>query len=205
MAAPASQLSRSLGLWDLVFIGIILVQPTAPMSVYGVIHNKAGGRAATTILIAMVAMLFTAISYGRMARAYPSAGSAYTYVGQEIHSAFGYATGWSMLMDYVLNPVICVVWCSEAARNILPIPYVLWAAFFALLFTFMNLRRIRATARINEILTAIMGILIVAMLVCTVRYIIGLQHPESGFFTHPIYDPRTFSWARVKAGTSLAG
>jgi amino acid transporter len=204
MTAPASHLSRSLSLWDLVFIGIILVQPVAPMSVYGALHNTAGGHTTTTILIAMVAMLFTAISYGRMARAYPSAGSAYTYVGQEIHSAFGYATGWSMLMDYVLNPVICVVWCSQAAQNILPIPYVLWAAFFALLFTFMNLRRIRATARINEILTAIMGILIIAMLVCTVRYIIGLQHPGAGFFTDPFYDPQTFSWARVKAGTSLA-
>src|SRR5258708_1352015 len=204
MAAPASQLSRSLGLWDLVFIGIILVQPTAPMSVYGVIHNKAAGHATTTILIAMVAMLFTAISYGRMARAYPSAGSAYTYVGQEIHSSFGYVTGWSMLMDYVLNPVICVRWCSQAAGNILPIPFVLWAAFFALLFTFVNLRRIHATALINEILTAIMGILIVAMLVCTLRYILGLQHLETGFFTHPIYDPRTFSWDLIKTGTSTA-
>src|ERR1039457_6581115 len=204
MAAPASHLSRSLGLWDLVFIGIILVQPTAPMSVFGAIHNRAGGHTTTTILIAMVAMLFTAISYGRMARAYPSAGSAYTYVGQEIHSSFGYVTGWSMLMDYVLNPVICVVWCSEAARNILPLPYTLWAAFFALLFTFVNLRRIRATARINEILTAIMGILIVVMLVCTVRYVMGLQHHDAGFFTHPLYDPRTFSWQRVATGTSLA-
>ena len=44
----------------------------------------------------MVAMLFTAISYGRMARAYPSAGSAFTYVGQEIHPIPGYVTGWSM-------------------------------------------------------------------------------------------------------------
>ena len=204
MAAPASQLSRSLGLWDLVFIGIILVQPTAPMSVYGVIHNKAAGHTTTTILIAMVAMLFTAVSYGRMARAYPSAGSAYTYVGHEIHSAAGYITGWSMLMDYVLNPVICVVWCSQAARNILPIPYVLWAAFFALLFTFVNLRRIHATARINEILTAIMSVLIIAMLVCTARFIFGLGSLESGFFTHPVYDPRTFSWDLVKTGTSTA-
>jgi len=204
MAAPASQLSRSLGLRDLVFIGIVLVQPTAPMSVYGVIHNKANGHVTTTILIAMVAMLFTAVSYGRMARAYPSAGSAYTYVGQEIHSAAGYITGWSMLMDYVLNPVICVVWCSQAARNILPIPYVLWAAFFAVMFTFVNLRRIHATARINETLTAIMSILIIAMLVCTARYIFGMGHLEAGFFTNPVYDPRTFSWDLVKTGTSTA-
>lgn len=198
-------LTRSLGLWDLVFIGIILVQPTAPMPLFGVVQQQARGHVVTTILIAMVAMLFTAISYGRMARAYPSAGSAYTYVGQEIHPALGYATGWSMLMDYVLNPVICTIWCSKAALNILPmIPYALWALFFASLFTFMNLRRVRATARINAVLTFVMGVVIVAMLVYTVRYVLGLPALDLGFFTRPFHDPQTFSWQRVATGTSLA-
>src|ERR1700758_4639346 len=148
-ASPTTvtHLRRALTLWDLILYGIIVIQPTAPMSVFGVLANRGRGHVVTTILIAMVAMLFTALSYGRMARAYPSAGSAYTYVGQELHSSLGYATGWSMLMDYVLNPVICTIWCAKAAQNIWPLPYVLWAAFFATLFTFMNLRRIRATAR----------------------------------------------------------
>jgi amino acid transporter len=203
-AATAATLKRSLGLWDLVFIGIILVQPTAPMPLYGVVQNEAGGHAVTTILIAMVAMLFTALSYGRMARAYPSAGSAYTYVGQELHSSLGYATGWSMLMDYVLNPVICTIWCAKAAQNIVALPYVVWAAFFAALFTFMNLRRIRATARINEVLTFAMGIVIVAMLAATARYVFGLPHLDAAFFTRPFYDPATFSWQHVATGTSLA-
>jgi amino acid transporter len=203
-SATSQHLSRSLGLWDLVFIGIILVQPTAPMPLYGVVQNEARGHAVTTILIAMVAMLFTAISYGRMARAYPSAGSAYTYVGQELHSSLGYATGWSMLMDYVLNPVICTIWCAKAAQNIWPLPYVLWAAFFAALFTMMNLRRIRATARINAILTAVMSVVIVAMLVCTVRYVMGLPNLNAAFFTRPFYDPQTFTFQRIATGTSLA-
>src|SRR5690242_13858057 len=132
-------LHRSLGLWDLVFMGIILVQPTAPMPLFGVVEQEAHGHVVTGVLIAMVAMLFTAFRYGRMARVYPSAGSAYTYVGQEIHPALGYATGWSMLMDYVLNPLICTIWCSKAALNILPsVPYGVWAILFSLLFTWMN-------------------------------------------------------------------
>ncbi len=204
-AESAAHLTRALGLWDLVFIGIILVQPTAPMPLFGVVQVQARGHVVTTILIAMVAMLFTAISYGRMARAYPTAGSAYTYVGHEIHSALGYATGWSMLMDYVLNPMICTIWCSKAAMNIIPgIPYALWALFFAGLFTFMNLRRIQATARINEILAFVMSLVIIAMLVCTVRYVLGLPHLDLGFFTKPFFDPQTFSMQRVATGTSLA-
>src|ERR1700722_13119016 len=89
-------LRRALGLWSLVIIGMVMVQPTAPMGIYGVISNKAHGHVVTTVLIAMLAMLFTAVSYGRMARVYPSAGSAYTYVGQEIHPALGYMVGWGM-------------------------------------------------------------------------------------------------------------
>src|SRR5947208_16065621 len=98
------RLRRALGLWDLILYGMIVIQPPAPMRVYGVMSQRARGHAVTTVLIAMVAMLFTAISYGRMARAYPSAGSAFTYVGSEIHPALGYVTGWSMAMDYFLNP-----------------------------------------------------------------------------------------------------
>src|SRR5581483_11089643 len=109
----APSLRRSLTLWHLIIIGIVIIQPIAPMGVYGIISNKAGGHVVTTILSAMVAMLLTAISYGRMARVYPSAGSAYTYVGQEIHPVAGYVTGWAMVMDYILNPLICTIICSK--------------------------------------------------------------------------------------------
>ena len=76
------KLRRTLTLWDLILYGIVVIQPTAPMSVFGVLDKHGRGHVVTSILIAMAAMLFTAISYGRMARAYPSAGSAFTYVGQ---------------------------------------------------------------------------------------------------------------------------
>src|ERR1039458_1391310 len=115
MASPSTEtahLRRALGLWDLILYGVIVIQPTAPMSVFGVLSNRGRGHVVTAILIAMSAMLFTAISYGRMARAYPSAGSAFTYVGREINPALGYITGWSMVMDYMLNPIICIVWVS---------------------------------------------------------------------------------------------
>src|ERR1035437_10832114 len=96
---PAPRLRRSLTLWDLILYGIIVIQPTAPMPAYGVFSNAGQGHVVTSILIAMIAMVFTAMSYGRMARVYPSAGSAYTYVGRALHPSLGYVTGWSMTMD----------------------------------------------------------------------------------------------------------
>ncbi|HUY95493.1 MAG TPA: hypothetical protein VMU71_09345, partial [Terracidiphilus sp.] len=77
-------LKRSLRFRDLVLYGIILIQPTAPMPVFGVLYDKSHGQVTATILLALVAMLFTAISYGRMARVYPHGGSAFLYVGKEI-------------------------------------------------------------------------------------------------------------------------
>ena len=119
-SANTPRLRRSLTLWDLILYGIIVIQPVAPMSVFGVLSDRGRGHVVTAILIAMVAMLFTGISYGRMARAYPSAGSAFTYVAQEINPAVGFVTGWSMVMDYMLNPLICIRWCSEQASNFAP-------------------------------------------------------------------------------------
>src|ERR1700755_1249000 len=130
--ASAPPLRRTLTLWDLILYGVIVIQPVAPMSVFGVLSDRGRGHVVTTILVAMVAMLFTAFRYGRMARAYPSAGSAFTYVGQEINPALGFVTGWSMVMDYMLNPMICIVWCSQQANVFAPgVPYVAWAIFFA--------------------------------------------------------------------------
>ena len=179
-----------------------MIQPTAPMPLFGVVSNAARGHVVTTILIAMVAMLFTAISYGRMARAYPSAGSAYTYVGQEVHPALGYLAGWGMLMDYVLNPLICTIWCSKAAMNVVPmVPEEAWKIFFALLFTFLNIRKIEASARTNQLLAGAMGIVVIWMLGASVNFV--MAHPGTDFLK-PFYDPSTFQWKTVSSGTALA-
>jgi amino acid transporter len=202
-AAPG--LNRVLGLKELVLYGIVLVQPTAPMPVYGVVCEEAKGHVVTTILIGMVAMLFTAISYGRMARAYPSSGSAYTYVGRELHPALGYLTGWAMMFDYALNPIICVIWCSKAAMNFVPeMPFPVWAVSFAALFTLLNLRGIKASSRTNEFITAGLGVVIVIFLMAAVRTILRAHDLGAVFFLRPFYDPETFSWKAVSTGTSIA-
>jgi putrescine importer len=198
-------LRRSLKLHHLILYGIIIIQPTAPMSIYGVVSNAARGHVTTTILIAMVAMLFTAVSYGRMARVYPSAGSAYTYVGKEIHPLAGYVVGWSMLMDYMLNPIICAIWCSAAAQNILPqIPYAAWAVAFVLVFTGLNLRGVQSSSRVNTLLALGLSIVVVIFIACAIRYIAVVAKPVGGQWLLPFYDSATFAPGRIFHGTSIA-
>ncbi len=209
MSTPAEtcrppRLARVLTLWDLIIYGLVIIQPTAPLPLFGVVHSVAKGHVATTILIGMVAMMLTAISYGRMANAYPSAGSSYTFVGREIYWHVGFLTGWCMVLDYTLNPTIGTIWCSKAAMNILPLPFAFWAVFFAALFTAMNLRGIRASARTNTILTAGMTAVIAAFFFTAARYIIGREGLGGLFSWQPFYDPKTFSWPLVSTGTSIA-
>jgi amino acid transporter len=202
-AAP--QLQRSLKLWHLIVYGIIIIQPTAPMGIYGVVSNIAHGHVVTTILIAMVAMLFTAISYGRMARVYPRAGSAFSYVSEELNPKLGYVVGWAMLMDYVLNPIICVIWCSQAARNIVPnVPYAFWVISFALLITYLNTRGIQTSGRVNAILSIAMSLVVILFLGEGARYIFSTVHPTGLDLLRPFYDSSTFSTSTVFRGTSVA-
>jgi putrescine importer len=198
-------LKRSLRYWDLVLYGIILIQPTAPMPSFGVIYQEARGHVVTAILFAMVAMLFTSVSYGRMARVYPQGGSAFMYVGRELHPALGYMTGWCLVMDYILNPLICTIWSAKAAQNFVPeVPYVVWIFFFAALFTMLNLNGVETSARINAGMAAALGVVIVIVAVAVLRYLFHLPAQPTSFYTTPFYDPSRFSSHALFRGTSIA-
>jgi putrescine importer len=206
-------LKRALGLSGLIFYGIILIQPTAPMPLFGAAAVAGGGHVVTAILIGMVAMLFTAISYGRMANAYPSAGSAYAYVSREIHPALGYFVGWSIIFDYVMNPIICVIWIAGAAVALLPkisnhnevtVITCVFIVLFTILFTAMNLRGIEASSRTNGIITVALGVVIVLFLGAAVHYLWLNPPGRSADYTRPFYDPQTFSFSAVRSGAALA-
>jgi len=199
------RLRRTLTLRDLILYGVIVLQPVAPMSAFGALSDRGRGHVVTAILIAMIAMLSTAISYGRMARVYPSAGSAFTYVAQEIHPSMGYITGWSMVMDYIVNPLICTVWCAEQANQFAPgIPIGGWKIFFAVVFTLLNLQGIKTSARVNAGMAAAMSAVVIVIFVAAIHYILGHPHSDPGFFTRPFYDSQTFSWGGLFGCTSLA-
>jgi putrescine importer len=203
-SAAGPRLRRTLTLTDLILYGIIVIQPVAPMSVFGVLSDRGRGHVVTAILIAMVAMLFTGMSYGRMARAYPSAGSAFTYVAQEVNPAVGYITGWSMVMDYMLNPLICTVWCAGQANQFAPgVPTWIWKIFFAVVFTLLNIRGIKTSARLNTGMAVAMGAVVVAIFVAGARYIFGAPH-DTAYYSRPFYDPHTFTVAGLFGCTSIA-
>src|SRR5579863_2216458 len=197
-------LQRVLSLGDLFWYGIVAVTPSAPATVFGLADSQSRGHVVLTILAGMVAMVLTAISYGRMASLYPSAGSAYTYVSRGIHPYLGFAAGWAMLLDYIVIPLFCVIYGTLALQRALPwMPFFVGSALFAGGITMLNLHGIRSTARANQVLLAIMFAVLGAFLFCAVRYLWMRQGLAGLFSTAPFYNPATFNVRRIAGATSF--
>ena len=224
--SSAPHLRRVLGLGDLVFYGIVLIQPVGAVGPFGLANKISLGHVTLTILIALVAMMLTAISYGRMAGLYPVAGSAYTYVGRGLNAHLGFIAGWAMFLDYLVIPIVSVVYGAESTQRLIDdlapgvsqklvsalglsldpqhAGFVLWVIIFVGLSTFLNLRGIKWTAHANKLLTAIMCLVIGIFIVQAIRYL-WLGQGWSGLLsTEPFYNPRTFNLRAVGTATSLA-
>jgi amino acid transporter len=205
-ASPSvPHLRRVLSLWDLIVYGIVLVMPIAPVPLFGVAQQLSNGHAVSTILLSMVAMALTAVSYGRMAALYPSAGSAYTYVRLSLNPTLGFLTGWAMFLDYLLVPLICTIYGALTLSKLVPaIPYGAWVLLFSAAITAVNLRGIRSTARTNFILMMVMLVVISMFLVLAIRMLFG-QAGWSGLVSaKPFYDLNTFHWGSILTATSVA-
>src|SRR5690242_18838486 len=204
--ASAPRLKRVLSVWDLIFYGIVLIQPIAPVPLYGVAQKLSDGHFVTIILIALFAMLITAVSYGRMAALYPTAGSAYTYVGKGLNPHLGFLAGWAMILDYLLQPLINTVWIATALheRYVHQAPYVFWALLIAGVMTVLNLIGVKASATANKVLLAIMTVVVAAFVVLAVKYLYGGQGWAGLFSLEPVYNPQTFNAHKILTATSFA-
>lgn len=161
-AAGQTTLVRALGLRSLVLFGLAYMTPLIVLGIFGVVAAATAGASASAYLIALVAMLFTASSYGRMAAAYPVSGSAYTYVRRTIDTRIGFLTGWAVLLDYLFLPM--VIWLIGAAYLEAQFPAVpgwLWVIGFILITTALNIIGIKVADKANYLLMAFQLLVIV--------------------------------------------
>ena len=202
---PAPRLKRVLGLWDLIYYGIILISPIAAVPMFGEAQVLSKGHAATTLLASMVAMTATAVSFGRMAMVYPSAGSVYTYVSRGFNAHIGFVLGWAMFLEYLFQPLQNSLYAALTIQRLLPhVPLAVLSAAAVGFMTLLCWMGIRTTARTNQILLAFMSIVMAAFLFESFYYIVVHQHWLSLMSMQPLYDPRTFSVRAIAAGTALA-
>ncbi len=194
-----------LSLWALVLFGLAFVGPTAPYTFFGVGSVKSQGHFALVYLIAMLAVSFTAVSYGRMAAAFPEAGSTYAYASRAIHPVAGYLAGWVMILDYLLMPMLCVIIAAVTSNKLVPaIPYVVWVLLTAATITGINLCGIEMTSRATIVFNAVLSISIVWFIAAAVRALLGGIGQGTLVSLKPFYNPSDFSLAAIMSATPIA-
>ncbi len=196
---------RVLTRWDLILFGLVILSPTAPYPVYGIIQSVSHGQAALSYVIAMVAMLFTAGSYARMASVYPSAGSTYTYVQRSFTPLVGFLAGWAMILDYFLIPLESTIYSALTAARLIPsVPYFIWVILFTAGITIINVRGIRVMARANTVMMAVMGFCAVLFIALAIHYV-QLHEGMRGLISVDGIAPRNhFSFRPMMLGASIA-
>src|SRR3954468_5316346 len=163
------ELSRSLTFADLLVYGLIFMVPIAPFGIFGSVFSGAGGMVALAYVVGAGGMGFTALSYAEMARAFPMAGSVYTYAGRGLHPSVGFIAGWQILLDYVLVPALLYVVGAVALNSLVSeVPVWLWVVFFVVVNTVVNSLGIQFTAKFN------IGMLIAELIVLALFCVIGL-------------------------------
>src|SRR4051794_9181534 len=197
------ELSRSLTFADLLIYGLIFMVPIAPFGIFGSVFSGSGGMVALAYVIGMVAMMFTALSYSQMVRAFPMAGSVYSYAGRGIAPPVGFLAGWVILLDYVLVPALLYLVAAVAMHSLVAaLPVWLWLAIFVVLNTLVNYLGIQMTARVNRYM------LIAELVVLAIFLVVGIvalvQGKGRGFSWSPLFNADTFSWSVVFGAVSIA-
>jgi putrescine importer len=183
-----TQLARTLGLWAIVGLGLGYMTPTVVFDTFGIVSEETGGVVPTAYALALVVMVFTAISYGRMTRVFPSAGSAYTYTSETISPNLGFLIGWAALLDYLLLPLVNALIIRSYMYSFFPeAPQWLWVVVYVAAITGMCLFSMTNTSRVNMLLVVFEVVLIGVFLVLAAKSLIDGMGNGTIFSTHPAW------------------
>jgi amino acid transporter len=197
------ELHRALTYRDLLVYGLIFMVPIAPFGIFGGVFQGSGGMIALAYAIGMVGMMITASSYAQMSKAFPMAGSVYTYAGRGIHPNVGFLAGWVILLDYVLVPTLLYIVAAIAMNSfVAAIPVWAWLLFFIVANTIINYSGIELTAKVNKV------VLVAELIVLAIFIVIGVIAVASGkgngFSFDAFYNSDTFSIGLVLGAVSIA-
>ncbi|MCW2904889.1 MAG: amino acid permease [Streptosporangiaceae bacterium] len=198
------ELKRSLSLTDLMIYGLVFMVPIAPFAIFGVVFNGSKGMVPLTYLIGLVAMLFTALSYREMSRAFPVAGSVYSYAGRGINDNVGFLAGWAILLDYLLIPTLLYVMSAAALTSLVPgVPQWAWIVAFVLINTVVNYLGIESTARLNR-LFLVAELVVLAVFIGFAVAAIAASKNGAHFSFEPLLKPHLLTPGLIFGALSIA-
>jgi putrescine importer len=174
--------------------------PTVVFDTFGIVSDETNGVVPAAYLMALIVMLFTAVSYGKMAGAIPSAGSAYTYVRESIHPNLGFMVGWTSLLDYILLPMVNALIIRLYLEQLFPdVPGWIWVVLYCVAATTLIYFTMRGTSNVNMIL------LVFAIVVMAVFVVIVVAQLMQGQGEGTVASFKPFIHDGVTLGAVLTG
>lgn len=85
-----TEFKKVLTLLPVVLFGLAYMVPMTVFTTYGIVSQLTMGMLPAAYIVTLLTMLFTAYSYGRMVKAFPYTGSAYTYAQKSLNSHVGF-------------------------------------------------------------------------------------------------------------------
>ncbi|RIJ10488.1 APC family permease [Pseudomonas sp. 91RF] len=169
-----ARLQRTLSLGSVVLFGIAYMTPIIVLGTFGILAQSTAGMVPAAYLAALVAMFFTAMSYGRMAAAFPVAGSAYSYVRKAISPKLGFIAGWAVLLDYLFLPMaIWLIGAAYLASAFPSIPQWIWVLAFIGITSAINIIGLKLANGINAWLMLVQFLVLIAFVALCVHYVGG--------------------------------
>lgn len=194
-------LKRDLSLTHVVTMGLAWMSPMIFFTSFGVLHEGSGGMLLAAYVIAFAAILFTAASYGQMARAFPVSGSAYTYVSKAMNPFIGFIVGWVILLDYLFSCIVAVLMFGiNLNAQFTNVPSYAWIILLTLVVMTINIIGIKTSANINKIFV-LMQILFIASFCALLVYKAVSEGFTAGL--NPLNTTKGVSFSSILAGASL--
>lgn len=197
-----AHLQRTLSLGSVVLFGIAYMTPIIVLGTFGILAQSTAGMVPAAYLAALVAMFFTAMSYGRMAAAFPVAGSAYSYVRKAISPKLGFIAGWAVLLDYLFLPM--AIWLIGAAylNSAFPaVPQWVWVLTFIGITSAINIVGLKLANGINALLMLVQFLVLIAFVALCIHYVGGDASTPlwsiKPFFTGDMQMPLIMSGAAI--------
>lgn len=204
MSERSATLVRTLGLGSVVLFGLAYMTPLIVLGIFGIIAEATAGATPSAYVVALVAMIFTAWSYGRMAIAYPVAGSAYTYVRRTIDSRVGFLVGWAVLLDYVFLPFVIWLFGAVYLQAQFPdVPFWVWIAIFIVATSVLNILGIKVASKANFLLMAFQVLVIGIFIVLSLASVFSTSGAGGWFSTQP-FTGEASDFALITAGAAIA-
>lgn len=202
-------LNRVLKLKSLVFYGFAYMMPLTIFTSYGIVQQVTHGMLAIAYAICTIAMTFTGISYMRMVKVYPVAGSVYSYAQRSINPYIGFLGGWAILMDYLLMPILCYVCAAIYLQTLFPgLPTALIVIVLIIAMSVISFVGIQMTSIVNNIMVILQCVFVVALLILICRWLSGGNGAGtfidlSALFNSQEFEKSDVGWGALFTGASV--